>query len=72
MLGKNIPDKRQSKAFGALCKGEFLLGRSFVDLEDLNCQAIAWCKSVNSRPHGTTCESPLQKLAQEELLVLPS
>ena len=53
-------------------KENFFPGRSFVDLEDLNCQAIAWCKLVDSRPHGTTCEIPLQKLAQEELFSLPS
>lgn len=53
-------------------KENFFPGRSFVDLEDLNRQAIAWCKSVDSRPHGTTCEIPLQKLAQEELFSLPS
>lgn len=53
-------------------KENFFPGRSFVDLEDLNRQAIAWCKSVDSRPHGTTCKIPLQKLAQEELFSLPS
>ena len=53
-------------------KENFFPGRSFVDLEDLNRQAIAWCKAVDSKPHGTTCEIPLQKLAQEELFSLPS
>ncbi len=52
-------------------KENFFPGRSFVDLEDLNRQAIAWCKVVDAKPHGTTGEVPVQQLTQEELLSLP-
>lgn len=52
-------------------KENFFPGRSFVDLEDLNRQATAWCKSVDSKRHGTTCEVPAQQLTQEEWLPLP-
>lgn len=52
-------------------KENFFPGRSFVDLEDLNRQAIMWCKAVDSKLHGTTCEVPIQQLAQEKLLPLP-
>ena len=53
-------------------KENFFPGRRFTDLEDLNRQAISWCKSVDSKPHGTTGEIPLKALAAEELLPLPA
>jgi transposase len=52
-------------------KDNFLPGRKFVDLEDLNNQALRWCKKVDSRMHGTTGEIPLMALAKEPLLSLP-
>lgn len=43
----------------------FLLGRSFVDLADLNAQGLHWCRhTANQRVHATTQRQP------EELLVL--
>ena len=53
-------------------KENFFPGRSFTDLEDLNQQALSWCKAVDSKPHGTTGKIPLQVLATEELLPLPA
>ena len=35
-------------------KENFFPGRSFSDLEDLNRQALEWCRKVDSKPHGTT------------------
>ena len=52
-------------------KDNFLPGRKFIDLEDLNNQAIEWCKKADSKIHGTTGEIPLKALAKEPLLPLP-
>lgn len=53
-------------------KDNFFPGRSFVDLEDLNRQALAWCKKADSKIHGTTGKVPLRELAAENLQELPS
>lgn len=53
-------------------KENFFPGRKFTDLEDLNQQAQLWCKTVDSKPHGTTGKVPLQVLPAEELLPLPA
>lgn len=52
-------------------KENFLPGRRFVDLEDLNRQAISWCDEKNRRIHGTTGERPCDRLKQEKLKCLP-
>ena len=52
-------------------KDNFFPGRSFVDLEDLNRQALVWCKKVDSKVHGTTGKIPLRELAAENLQELP-
>jgi transposase len=52
-------------------KENFFPGRSFEDLGDLNRQALQWCRSVDSKVHGTTGHIPLQELADEALLALP-
>lgn len=54
-------------------KDNFFHGRSFVDLEDLNRQARAWCKNVDSKIHGTTGKIPLrEQLTAENLQGLPA
>lgn len=53
-------------------KESFFPSRSFVDLEDLSCQTIAWYKAVDYKPHETICVVLIQQLAQETLLPLPS
>ncbi|WP_338463378.1 IS21 family transposase [Brevibacillus borstelensis] len=50
----------------------FMPGRSFTDLGDLNRQARHWCDEQNRRIHGTTGERPIDSLAQEKLGMLPS
>jgi len=50
----------------------FMPGRSFTDLGDLNRQARQWCDEQNRRIHGTTGERPIDRLAQEKLGMLPS
>lgn len=52
-------------------KGNFIPGRQFENLEDLNRQALQWCNHTDSRPHSTTGKIPLQELATEPLLPLP-
>jgi transposase len=39
-------------------KGNFLLGRAFVDEADLAAQTAAWCAQVNARPSDATGEPP--------------
>lgn len=52
-------------------KDNFLPGRVFTDLADLNHQALAWCKKVDNKIHGTTGEIPAKALLKEPLLSLP-
>jgi hypothetical protein len=52
-------------------KDNFLPGRQFTDLDDLNSQAMEWCRHVNSKKHGTTGEIPLAAMIKETLLALP-
>jgi transposase len=52
-------------------KDNFLPGRQFKDLYDLNSQALEWCKRVDSKIHGTTGEVPLEALSKEPLQPLP-
>jgi transposase len=52
-------------------KDNFLPGRHFTDADDLNRQAIVWCRHVDGKRHGTTGEIPLHALKQEPLLPLP-
>lgn len=42
-----------------------------MDFGDLQAQAVAWCKEVNHRVHGTTGERPMDLLKAENLKPLP-
>jgi transposase len=53
-------------------KDNFLPGRQFKDIDDLNHQALEWCTRVDSKPHGTTGDIPLKALSEEPLLNLPA
>jgi hypothetical protein len=53
-------------------KENFIPGRKFVDIGDLNRQAQVWCDEINLRIHGTTGERPIDRLSEEELQTLPS
>lgn len=37
----------------------------YHSLDDLNGQALAWCRKVNNRVHGTTNKIPARQLAEE-------
>ncbi|MBC7348098.1 MAG: IS21 family transposase, partial [Clostridia bacterium] len=52
-------------------KRNFWPGREFVDLDDLNRQALAWCWEVGQRRHGTTGRRPCDLRREEKLLPLP-
>lgn len=50
----------------------FLRGRKFIDLEDLNNRADSWrANTANVRIHGTTRERPVDRLAREKSLLSP-
>jgi transposase InsO family protein len=47
-------------------KDNFLNGRSFADLEDLNAQGRAWLDKANGQTHGTTGQIPCERWQQHE------
>jgi len=49
----------------------FFCGRCFWDSQDLNQQFIEWLDLVNSRPHGTTREVPVERLEAERDFLIP-
>ena len=51
-------------------KRDFFLGVEFNSLENLNSQVFGWLKRVNSSVHGTTHEVPLERLKEENLILL--
>ena len=51
-------------------KRDFFLGGEFNSLENLNSQVSGWLKRVNSSVHGTTHEIPLERLKEENLILL--
>lgn len=53
-------------------KNNFIPGRQFIDLQDLNRQALQWCDRINRRIHGTTGERPTDRLREENLPPVPS
>jgi transposase len=54
-------------------KGNFCLGLEYVDLADLNRQAMGWVNTIaNVRIHGTTGEVPFDRLPDEELTPIHS
>lgn len=53
-------------------KDNFIPGRQFHDIDDLNRQALEWCRRVDNKIHGTTGKIPLLALNDEPLLSLPA
>ncbi len=45
----------------------FWAGRSFESLQDINVQCHEWLQKVNSQIHGTTHETPHERLKKEQL-----
>jgi transposase len=52
-------------------EGNFLAGRTFTDLDDLNRKVAAWLVKANERIHGTTRERPIDRLGVERLALKP-
>ena len=52
-------------------EGNFLAGRSFSSLDDLNRKVIEWLERVNKRIHGTTRERPIDRLGVERAMLKP-
>jgi transposase len=52
-------------------EGNFLAGRTFHDLEDLNRQAKAWRDEKAKREHRTTHEQPAARLDRERPRLIP-
>lgn len=46
-------------------QGNFLKGRQFTSVQQMNSEGMAWIRKVDSRPHGTTGVPPLERLEQE-------
>jgi len=53
-------------------KNNFMPGRTFVDIIDLNKQALEWCSKVNNKPLQTTGKTAFEQLQEEKLLPLPN
>jgi transposase len=53
-------------------KDNFLLGRAFTDVDDLNAQGQIWlAQTANVRIHGTTGRRPVDLFEQEKGLLVP-
>lgn len=52
-------------------KGNFIPGRTFKDLSDLNRQALQWCDRINSKENRSTGKSAFDLLHEEPLHALP-
>jgi transposase len=53
-------------------EGNFLAGRTFHDLDDLNRQARAWLEQIaRARVHRTTLERPIDRMEQERPRLIP-
>lgn len=52
-------------------KNNFMPGREFENLVDLNVQALQWCQSVDCKVHGTTYRIPNEAFEDEILKSLP-
>ena len=53
-------------------KSNFLYGRAFSSIEDLNTQAKRWMEKVNNHEHGTTFEIPFIRFQDENLTQIQS
>lgn len=52
-------------------KDNFMAGRTFSDISDLNSQARDWCEKVNGKISAAINEPPLKRLPLEKLKPLP-
>jgi len=52
-------------------KNNFIPGREFTAIADLNLQAMSWCEKANAKISGTTGETAYHMLSSEHLSSLP-
>lgn len=52
-------------------ENNFLAGREFRDLDDMNAQALAWCDKVNATRKRSLHASPRELFAAEQPLLVP-
>jgi transposase len=52
-------------------EGNFLAGRSFSSLDDVNRKVVVWLEQANQRLHGTTRERPIDRLGVERSMLKP-
>jgi transposase len=68
------PGKRGAKTKGKVerligyLKYNFLIGREYNSIQELNCQCYQWLEKVNSKPHGTTKIPPNDRIKEEKLM----
>lgn len=60
--------KGKSERLVSYVKDNFLAGREFGSLDEMNREGQAWCDRVNRRVHGTTGKVPMEELAREGLI----
>ena len=53
-------------------KSNFLYGRTFSSIDDLNVQVRHWMEKVNNQEHGTTFEIPIVRFQNENLTSIRS
>jgi len=57
--------KGKVEAVVKFVKFNFLNGRQFSSVQELNAETRSWLRRADSRPHGTTGVPPLQRLEEE-------
>jgi len=68
------PGKRGAKTKGKVerligyLKYNFLIGRDYNSIQELNGQCRQWLEKVNSKPHGTTKIPPNDRIKEEKLM----
>lgn len=68
------PGKRGAKTKGKVerligyLKYNFLIGRDYNSIQELNGQCYQWLEKVNSKPHGTTKIPPNDRIKEEKLM----
>ena len=63
--------KGKSERLVHYVKNNFMPGRSFGNLVDLNLQALDWCNRVDDKEHGTTHVPPNERFREESFGALP-
>jgi transposase len=63
--------KGKSERLVDYVKNNFFPGREFLNLVDLNVQALEWCEKANSEVHGTTGLIPNEEHRREQMYLKP-